>query len=98
MLERREVGRHFPDHIAVTRPAEHDEALANMLGCLLQRALRFGGGFSVAADDQEEQASCAWCRPIAPDAVFDFPQRRQYDFEPAQSAGDRKSTRLTSSN
>src|SRR3546814_11763622 len=59
MLERREVGRHFPDHIAVTRPAEHDEALATMLGCLLQRALRFGGGFSVAADDQEI-GSASW--------------------------------------
>src|SRR3546814_11205107 len=37
ILERLEVGRHFPDHIAVTRPSADDEALANITGCPIQR-------------------------------------------------------------
>src|SRR3546814_17962461 len=49
MLERREGGRHFPDHIAVTRPAEHDEPLPHIPRYLLHTAIRSGGGFSIAA-------------------------------------------------
>src|SRR3546814_14662344 len=40
-----------------------------------------------SSDVCSSDPSCAWCRPIAPDAVFDFPQRRQFDFAPAQRAG-----------